>query len=73
MKCTDLPCTISIDHFSQTSTHNFKMADAEIVDTDYSSWKIADLKKELKAKGLPVSGKKEELVERLMVDKILFA
>jgi len=27
--------------------------------------KIADLKKELKAKGLPVSGKKEELVERL--------
>lgn len=54
------------DHFSQTSTHNFKMADAEIVDTDYSSWKIADLKKELKAKGLPVSGKKEELVERLM-------
>lgn len=42
------------------------MADAEIGDVDYSSWKIADLKKELKAKGLPVSGKKEELVERLM-------
>lgn len=42
------------------------MADTEIGDVDYSSMKIADLKKELKAKGLPVSGKKEELVERLM-------
>lgn len=42
------------------------MADTEIGDVDYASMKIADLKKELKAKGLPVSGKKEELVERLM-------
>lgn len=33
--------------------------------SDYASMKIAELKKELKAKGLPVSGKKEELVERL--------
>lgn len=36
-----------------------------MADQDYSAMKIADLKKELKAKGLPVSGKKEELVERL--------
>jgi len=42
------------------------MAETEIGDVDYASMKIADLKKELKAKGLPVSGKKEELVERLM-------
>jgi len=33
--------------------------------SDYASMKIAELKKELKAKGLPVSGKKEELIERL--------
>jgi len=36
-----------------------------MADADYGAMKIADLKKELKAKGLPVSGKKEELVERL--------
>merc|ERR1712030_153885 len=49
-----------------TKENNEDSKDAEIGDVDYSSWKIADLKKELKAKGLPVSGKKEELVERLM-------
>jgi len=32
---------------------------------DYNNMKIADLKKELKAKGLPVSGNKQDLVERL--------
>merc|ERR1719348_1742389 len=32
---------------------------------DYSNMKIADLKKELKAKGLPISGNKQDLVERL--------
>jgi len=36
-----------------------------MADAEYAGWKMADLKKELKAKGLPVSGKKEELVERL--------
>jgi len=34
-------------------------------ETDYNSMKIADLKKELKAKGLPVSGNKQDLIERL--------
>jgi len=33
--------------------------------SEYASMKIADLKKELKSKGLPVSGNKQELVERL--------
>jgi len=34
-------------------------------EVDYNSMKIADLKKELKAKGLPVSGNKQDLIERL--------
>jgi len=34
-------------------------------DTDYASMKIIDLKKALKSKGLPVSGNKQELIERL--------
>jgi len=33
--------------------------------SDFASMKIADLKKELKAKGLPMSGNKQELVDRL--------
>jgi len=33
--------------------------------SDYSSMKIAELKKELKAKGLPLAGNKQELVDRL--------
>jgi len=32
---------------------------------DYSNWKVADLKTELKSKGLPVSGNKQDLIERL--------
>jgi len=32
---------------------------------DYSSWKVADLKAALKSKGLPVSGNKQDLIERL--------
>ena len=32
---------------------------------DYASMTVAELKDELKAKGLPVSGKKAELIERL--------
>ena len=43
-----------------------QITDAEIGDVNYSSWKITDLKKEMQAKDLPVSGRKEELVERLM-------
>jgi len=34
-------------------------------EADYNNMKIADLKKELKAKGLPVSGNKQDLIERL--------
>jgi len=34
-------------------------------EVDYNNMKIADLKKELKAKGLPVSGNKQDLIERL--------
>jgi len=33
--------------------------------SDFASMKVADLKSELKAKGLPVTGNKQELVERL--------
>jgi len=33
--------------------------------SDYSSWKVADLKAALKSKGLPVSGNKQDLIERL--------
>ena len=32
---------------------------------DYSAMNLADLKELLKEKGLPVSGKKDELIERL--------
>jgi len=32
---------------------------------EYSNWKVADLKAELKAKGLPVSGNKQDLIDRL--------
>merc|ERR1711868_142403 len=32
---------------------------------DYTNWKVADLKTELKSKGLPVSGNKQDLIERL--------
>jgi len=34
-------------------------------EVDFNNMKIADLKKELKAKGLPVSGNKQDLIERL--------
>jgi len=34
-------------------------------ETDYSKMKIADLKSELKNKGLPVTGNKQDLIERL--------
>jgi len=40
-------------------------------ETDYSKMKIADLKSELKAKGLPVTGNKQDLVERLKTSKDL--
>lgn len=33
--------------------------------SDYTSWKVADLKAALKSKGLPVSGNKQDLIERL--------
>jgi len=33
--------------------------------SDYASWKVADLKAALKGKGLPVSGNKQDLIERL--------
>jgi len=33
--------------------------------SDYASWKVADLKAALKSKGLPVSGNKQDLIERL--------
>eukprot|EP00088_Acartia_fossae_P037460 TRINITY_DN3863_c0_g1_i1.p1 TRINITY_DN3863_c0_g1~~TRINITY_DN3863_c0_g1_i1.p1 ORF type:complete len:253 (-),score=56.34 TRINITY_DN3863_c0_g1_i1:213-920(-) len=36
--------------------------------SDYANMKIADLKKELKSKGLPVSGNKQELIERLQAE-----
>lgn len=32
---------------------------------EYNTWKVADLKAQLKAKGLPVSGNKQDLIERL--------
>ena len=32
---------------------------------DYSSWKLVDLKAALKTKGLPVSGNKQDLIDRL--------
>ncbi|EEB19067.1 Nuclear protein Hcc-1, putative [Pediculus humanus corporis] len=34
-------------------------------DLDFNKWKVADLRKELKTRGLNVDGKKSELVERL--------
>jgi len=40
-------------------------------EVDYNKMKIADLKAELKAKGLPVTGNKQDLVERLTTSKDL--
>ena len=37
-------------------------------EADYSKMSVAELKDVLKEKGLPVSGKKAELIERLQVD-----
>jgi hypothetical protein len=37
-------------------------------DADYSDWTIPQLQKELRARTLPVSGNKEELVARLEKD-----
>lgn len=34
-------------------------------EVDYASWKVTDLKEELKQRGLSDKGKKAELVERL--------
>jgi len=49
-----------LDSLLQEINFLYKMSE-----TDYNSMKIADLKKELKAKGLPVSGNKQDLIERL--------
>lgn len=38
------------------------------VETDYSEWNVDRLKSELGSRDLPVSGKKEELVQRLEED-----
>ena len=40
--------------------------DKMIYTTDYRKWKVADLKSALKQKGLSTSGKKDDLVERLI-------
>ena len=37
-------------------------------ETDYSKMSVAELKDVLKEKGLPVSGKKADLIERLQGD-----
>ncbi|KAK6618742.1 hypothetical protein RUM43_013133 [Polyplax serrata] len=36
-------------------------------DLDFNKWKVADLRRELKTRGLSVEGKKNELVERLQL------
>ena len=42
--------------------------DSEKEETDYSKMSVAELKEVLKEKGLPVSGKKADLIERLQGD-----
>ena len=42
--------------------------DSEKEETDYSKMSVAELKEVLKEKGLPVSGKKADLIERLRGD-----
>tara|TARA_B100000925_G_scaffold215504_1_gene164716 strand:+ start:4436 stop:5401 length:966 start_codon:yes stop_codon:yes gene_type:complete len=50
----------------ETSAEEAPAEEAPSADApDYASMTVAELKDELKAKGLPVSGKKAELVERL--------
>ena len=54
------------DHEEAAPAEVEEAADTSDADApDYASMTVAELKDELKAKGLPVSGKKAELVERL--------
>ena len=49
-----------------TSTHSLSQwTKKEIENAPYESMKVSDLKEALRAKGLPVSGKKAVLIERL--------
>lgn len=46
---------------------NFNIEQTSVMDFDPSTMKVADLKRELKLRGLAVTGKKEELIERLQL------
>jgi len=49
-----------------TETEETKTKDVDVF--DYDNMTVAELKDVLKEKGLPVSGKKSELIERLQGD-----
>ena len=61
-----------IDDENEDETSEEKTEDSEkektSEETDYSKMSVAELKEVLKEKGLPVSGKKAELIERLQGD-----
>lgn len=41
------------------------VAPAAVVEADYSGLSVAELRNELKERGLPVYGRREDLIERL--------
>ena len=61
-----------IDDENEDETSEEKTEDSEkektSEETDYSNMSVAELKEVLKEKGLPVSGKKADLIERLQGD-----
>tara|TARA_B100000941_G_scaffold66208_1_gene44115 strand:- start:4667 stop:5251 length:585 start_codon:yes stop_codon:yes gene_type:complete len=61
-----------IDDENEDETSEEKTEDSEkektSEETDYSKMSVAELKEVLKEKGLPVSGKKADLIERLQGD-----
>ena len=58
----------SEEEVTEEKTDDIKKEEVTEEETDYSKMSVAELKDVLKEKGLPVSGKKADLIERLQGD-----
>ena len=58
----------SEEEVTEEETDDIKKEEVTEEETDYSKMSVAELKDVLKEKGLPVSGKKADLIERLQGD-----